>query len=153
VDQQHSFYVSWVPRFTLPPEEFEKTYKVEFDSLSKANPVVWQFTPALPRFHWAEAYEQTRRALLHTAIAVRLAGRKAVSQSPDPYDRKPFTYIALGEGFKLESRLVEGGVPLSLSIAPSAEVRKPVANNCSPLSSASSAVARSADSLLLRRFP
>jgi hypothetical protein len=50
VDQQQSFYVSWAPRFTLPPEEFEKAYKVEFDSLSNANPVVWQFTPALPRF-------------------------------------------------------------------------------------------------------
>ena len=61
-----AFYVSWAPRFTLPPEEFEKAYKVEFDRLSKANPVVWQFTPSLSRFRWAEAYEQTLRALLHT---------------------------------------------------------------------------------------
>ena len=126
VDQQQSFYVSWSPRFTLPPEEFEKAYKVEFDSLSKTNPVVWQFTPALPRFRWAEAYEQTRRALLHTAIAVQLDGPKAVSLSADPYNRKPFTYIALGEGFKLESQLLDGGVPISLSIVPGAEDRKPV---------------------------
>jgi hypothetical protein len=126
VDQQQSFYVSWAPRFTLPPEEFEKAYKVEFDSLSKANSVVWQFTPSLPRFRWAEAYEQTRRALLHTAIAVRLDGPKAVSLSADPYNRKPFTYIALGEGFKLESQLLDGGIPISLSIVPGAEDRKPV---------------------------
>jgi hypothetical protein len=121
VDQQQSFYLSWAPRFTLPPEEFEKAYKVEFASLSKTNPVVWQFTPALPSFRWAEAYAQTRRALLHTAIAVRLDGPKALNLSPDPYDRKPFTYIAFSEGFKLESRLVDSGIPISLSIVPSAE--------------------------------
>jgi hypothetical protein len=124
IDQQQSFYVSWASRFTLPPEEFEKAYKPEFDSLSKANPVVWQFTPALPRFRWTEAYEETRRALLHTAIAVRLDSPRAVSLSLDPYNRKPFTYIALGEGFRLESQLVEGGIPISLSIVPGAEDRK-----------------------------
>ena len=91
-----------------------------------ANPVVWQFTPSLPRFRWAEAYERTRRALLHTAIAVRLDGPKAISLSADPYNRKPFTYIALGEGFKVESQLLDGGVPISLSIVPGAEDRKPV---------------------------
>src|SRR5262249_50084454 len=117
--------ISWLPRFSLPPEEFEKTYKVEFDKLSKANPLVWQFTPSLPRFRWTEAYEQTQRALLHTAIAVLLDSPKAMRVSPDPYDQKPFTYIALGDGFRLESKLVEGGIPISLSIIPSAEDRKP----------------------------
>jgi hypothetical protein len=126
VDQQQAFYRSWVPRFALPPDEFEKAYKAEFDGLSKTNPVVWQFTPALPRLRWAEAYEQTRRALLRTAIAVRLDGPKAVSLSPDPYNRKPFAYFALGEGFRLESQLVDGGIPISLSIVPGAEDRKPV---------------------------
>jgi len=125
VDQQQAFYISWASRFALAPEEFEKAYKLEFEKLSTANPLVWQFTPFLPRFRWTEAYEQTHRALLHTAIAVRLDGPRAVSVSPDPYDRKPFTYVALGEGFRLESRLVEGGIPISLSIMPSAEDRKP----------------------------
>jgi hypothetical protein len=125
VAQQQAFYASWASRFALPPEEFEKSYKVEFDQLSRANPLVAQFTPALWRFRWTEAYQQTHRALLHTAIAVRLDGPRAVGVSPDPYDRKPFTYIALGEGFRLESRLVDGGIPISLSITPSAEDRKP----------------------------
>jgi hypothetical protein len=126
VDQQQGFYRAWASRFALPPEEFEKVYEAEFDSLSKANPVIRQFTPALPRFRWAESYEQTRRALLYTAIAVRLDGPKAVSQSPDPYNRKPFTYVALRDGFKLESQLVDGGIPISISIVPGAEDRKPV---------------------------
>jgi hypothetical protein len=124
VDQQQDFYISWVPRFTLPPEEFEKAYKVEFERLSKTNPVIWQFTPALPRFRWTEAYQRTRRALLHTAIAVRQDGLKAISLLPDPYDGKPFTYTALDEGFRLESRLNDGGLPISLSIALSTEDRK-----------------------------
>lgn len=126
VDQQQSFYVSWAPRFTLPPEEFERAYKVEFDRLSKANPVVWQFTPNLARFRWTEAQEQTRRALLQTAIAVRLDGPQALSQHFDPYDQKPFIYTALDEGFRLDSRLTDGGMPISLSIVPSAEDQKPL---------------------------
>jgi hypothetical protein len=119
VDQQHSFYVSWAPRFTLPPEQFEKAYKVEFEGLSKTNPVVRQFTPALWRFRWTEAYEQTRRALLYTAIAVRLEGPNALSQHLDPYDKKPFTYTAVDGGFRLESLLTESGIPISLSIVSS----------------------------------
>jgi len=121
VDQQRSLYVSWAPRFTLPPDQFEKAYKVEFDELSKANPVVRQFTPALPRFRWAEAYEQTRRALLHAAVAVRLDGPKALNQHFDPFDKKPFTYTTVDGGFRLESRLADGGIPISLSIVPSSE--------------------------------
>jgi hypothetical protein len=118
VDQQHSFYVSWAPRFALPPEEFESAYKVEFDQLSKTNPVARQFTPALPRFRWAEAYEQTRRALLRAAIAVRLNGPEALDQHVDPFDKKPFSYTAVDGGFRLESRVTDGGIPISLAVAP-----------------------------------
>jgi hypothetical protein len=118
VDQQHSFYVSWAPRFTLPPDEFEKAYKLEFDELSNNNPVVRQFTPALPRFRWAEAYEQTRRTLLYAAIAVRLDGPEAVNKHLDPFDKKPFNYVAVDGGYRLESRLTEGGIPISLSVMP-----------------------------------
>jgi hypothetical protein len=119
VGQQHSFYVYWAPRFTLPPEQFEKAYKVEFDGLSKTNPVVRQFTPALWRFRWTEAYEQTRRALLYTAIAIWLEGPNALNQHFDPYDKKPFTYITVDGGFRLESLLTESGIPISLSIVSS----------------------------------
>jgi hypothetical protein len=126
VEQQHSFYVSWASRFILPPGQFEKAYKAEFDELSRTNPVVRQFTPALPRFRWAEANEQTRRALLQTAIAVRLEGPQALNRHFDPYDSKPFTYTALDGGFRLESRLVDGGVPISLSILRNSEAGKAI---------------------------
>lgn len=121
VDQQHLFYASWAPRFALPPKEFESAYKVEFDQLSKTNSVARQFTPALPRFRWAEAYEQTRRSLLRAAIAVRLDGPEALNQDVDPFDKKPFTYRAVDGGFQLESRVTDGGIPISLSVAPNFE--------------------------------
>jgi hypothetical protein len=124
VDQQHSFYVSWAPRFKLPPEQFEKAYKIEFEEISKTNPVVQQFTPALPRIRWSEAYEQTRRAMLRAAIAVQLEGPRAVNQQLDPYDKKPFIYTAVGGGFRLESRLTADGIPISLTILPNSEERK-----------------------------
>jgi hypothetical protein len=126
VDQQHSFYASWAPRFALPPEEFEKAYMVEFDGLSRTNPVIRQFTPALWRFRWTEAYEQTRRALLNSAIAVRLEGPNALNQHFDPYDRRPFTHTAVDGGFRLESLLTEGGIPISLSIVLDTETREAI---------------------------
>jgi hypothetical protein len=113
--------VFWAPRFALPPKEFESAYKVEFDQLSKTNPVARQFTPALPRLRWAEAYEQTRRSLLRAAIAVQLDGPEALTQHIDPFDKKPFTYLAVDGGFRLESRVAEDGIPISLSVTPNSE--------------------------------
>ena len=121
VDQQQSFYAAWARRFALPPEQFEKTYKGEFEELARANPFVRQFTPDLSRFRWAEAYNQTRRALLQAAIAVRLDGPKALNQHPDPYNKTTFSYIPVDGGFRLESLLREGGIPISLSIVPNSE--------------------------------
>jgi len=115
VNQQRAFYNGWDSRFRLPPEQFENTYKAEIEKVS-ANPIIHQFTPNLPRFRWADAYCQTRRALMQAAIAVRLGGPDELDQQPDPYDRKSFTYIPVDHGFRLESRLRENGVPLSLSI-------------------------------------
>jgi len=116
VNQQHSFYNAWDSRFSLSPEQFESTYKIEIEKLSAKNPVIYQFTPNLARFRWADAYCQTRRALMQVAIAIRLDGPDKLTWHPDPYDQKPFTYVPIDNGFRLESRLLENGVPLSLSI-------------------------------------
>lgn len=114
--QQQSFYSSWSARFTLPPNEFESTYKSEMEGIGKTNPLIRFFTPNLPRFRWADSYKETRRALLRTAIAVRLNGANAVNQYPDPYDGNPFSYSLIDGGFQLQSRLAEGCSPIVLSI-------------------------------------
>lgn len=124
VNQQQSFYASWAPRFTLPPEQFEMIYKAEIQELSRTNPVVREFTPSLPRLRWAEAHSQTRRALLRAAIAVRIEGPSALNRHRDPYDGNPFSYVPVDGGFRLQSRLGDGGIPISLSILTGIENRE-----------------------------
>ncbi len=124
INEKHSFYESWAKRFALPPDQFETTYRPDIEELSKENPVVREFTPNLPRFRWAEAYSQTRRALLRAAVAVRLDGPTALSKYRDPYDQNSFSSGPMDGGFRLESLLKEGGVPLALSIVLSSEGQK-----------------------------
>jgi hypothetical protein len=115
-ERQQSFYNEWATRFNLSPEQFEREYEDQIQEVSKDNAVIRQFTPALPRLRWAEAYCQTRRALLQAAIAVRLDGPKSLDQHLDPYDSKPFDYSTVNNGFWLSSRLAENGSPLSLAV-------------------------------------
>lgn len=115
-NQQQVFYNEWITKFDLPPEQFERDYKAELQEVSKDNSVMREFTPALPRFRWVEAYCQTRRALLEAAIAVRLDGPGALDRHPDPYDAKPFSYTRLDKGFQLGSQLAENGSPLTLAV-------------------------------------
>jgi hypothetical protein len=123
VNQQQSFYTSWAPRFGFSPEQFETEYQADIAKLSKTNPVVRVLTPALPRFRWAEAYCQTRRALLQAAIAVRRDGPSTLNRHLDPYDGNPFSYSSVDGGFRLESRLKDNGIPLFLTLVPTTEGR------------------------------
>lgn len=116
VNRQQAFYSEWVSKFDLQPEQFERDYKTQLQEVSKNNSVMRQFTPALPRFRWAEANCQTRRALLQAAIAVQLDGPDALDRRADPYDGKPFSYSPVDNGFRLSSRLVDNGSPLSLAV-------------------------------------
>ena len=115
-NRQHAFYTDWAVRFDLSPEQFEREYNAQFQEVSKNNSVMRQFTPALSRLRWAEAYCQTRRALLRAAIAVRLDGPNTLDRHPDPYDGKPFSYSPAEKGFRLSSQLAENGSPLSLAV-------------------------------------
>jgi hypothetical protein len=115
-NRQQAFYSEQVTKFDLQPEQFERDYKTRLQEVSKGNSVMRQFTPNLARFRWAEAYCQTRRALLQAAIAVRLDGPDALDRYPDPYGGKPFSYSPLNKGFQLSSHLAENGSQLSLAV-------------------------------------
>ena len=117
VEQESHFDDAWGSRFDWPPTLFETTYQAEIKDRSKTNPVILQFTPMLPRFRWAEIYNQTRRGLLQAAVDVQLRGPDALSQHPDPHDGAPFSYHSIDGGFRLQSRLSENKVPLSLTVA------------------------------------
>jgi hypothetical protein len=117
VERESHFDDAWASRFDWPPILFETTYKAEMEDRSKTNPVILQFTPMLPRFRWAEIYNQTHRGLLQAAVDVQLRGPDALSQHPDPHDGAPFSYHSIDGGFRLQSRLSENKVPLSLTVA------------------------------------
>jgi hypothetical protein len=116
IDKQRAFYEKWTANFGLPPEIFQQQYDPDHASASIGNPILQRFTPMLSRFRWAEAYNNTRRALLHAAVAVQRDGTKELSRYPDPSNGRLFSYTQLANGFVLESALKENGKPISLSV-------------------------------------
>jgi len=116
IDKQSAFYEKWTANFGLPPETFQQRYDPDYARASIGNPILERFTPMLSRFRWAEAYNNTRRALLRAAIAVQQGGTKELSRYPDPSNDQPFSYDQLPNGFALESSLKENGKPISLSV-------------------------------------
>ena len=120
-DQQISLYALWEARFSWSPEHFESAYNADLAEVSKTNPVIRQFTPSLTHLRWAEAYCQTRRALLQAAVFILLDGQSALNRYLDPYDARPFSSTSVDGGFRLGSRLTENGIPLSLSAVPNSD--------------------------------
>jgi hypothetical protein len=116
IDKQRTFYEKWITNFGLLPETFQQQYDPDYARASVGNPILERFTPMLSRFRWAEAYNNTRRALLHTAVAVQRGGAKELSRYSDPSNGRPFNYTQLANGFVLESSLKENGKPISLSV-------------------------------------
>jgi hypothetical protein len=103
IDRQRVFYEKWMANFGLPPETFQQRYDPDYARASIGNPILERFTPMLSRFRWAEAYNNTRRALLRAAVAVQRGGAKELSRYPDPSNGRPFSYTQLANGFVLQS--------------------------------------------------
>jgi hypothetical protein len=116
IARQRAFYEKWTAGFGLPPETFQQQYDPDYASASIGNPILERFTPMLSRFRWVEAYNNTRRALLHAAVAVQRGSAKELSLCLDPSNGRPFSYTQLANGFALESLLKENGKPISLSV-------------------------------------
>lgn len=118
IEKQNAFYKKWIAKFGLPLEDFQREYEADYAKASTENPILHLFTPNLPRLRWAEAYNNTRRALLRAAVVVQRGGPGELSRYPDPFNGKPFTYTPLANGFRLESSLKENDKPLSIMVAP-----------------------------------
>jgi hypothetical protein len=116
IEKQRAFYEKWLANFGLPPETFQQQYDPDYAGASIGNPILERFTPMLSRLRWAEAYNDTRRALLHAAVAVQRDGAKELPRVPDPSNGQPFSYTQSANGFALESALKENGKPISLSV-------------------------------------
>jgi hypothetical protein len=118
IDKQTAFYKKWTANFGLPPERFQEQYQADYALASIGNPMLKLFTPSLSRFKWAEAYNETLRALLRAAVAIEQGGAKELPRHPDPFNGQPFSYTTSANGFRLESLLRENGKPLSISVFP-----------------------------------
>jgi hypothetical protein len=116
LDAQQAFYRKWISQFSLAPDQFEKECIVSWEHSSNANSVVRHFTPDHARLRRIEAQQMTRRALLNAVVDVVLSGPGALHRHTDPYDGQPFSYQSDNGGFRVESRLKDEGMRLSVAV-------------------------------------
>src|SRR5205823_2332544 len=95
-------YGSLAEKIGLPPEQFDKEFEREATRRAD-NPVFQALLPALPKLRRARARADVRRALLDAAIDVRLNGREALKDHPDPVAGAPSEYVEFPGGFELRS--------------------------------------------------
>src|SRR5262249_27380488 len=108
-------YGALAGKIGLSPAQFEE--EVAREATKRAgNPVVKVLFPALPRLRRAEARADVRRALLDAAIDVRLSGREALKDHPDPVTGSPCEYVGFPGGFELRSAYTQDGKPLILTV-------------------------------------
>jgi hypothetical protein len=96
-------YDRLAPKLDLPLDEFEK----EFERESKAqagNPVYKVFFPALAKVRQSQARADVRRALFSAAVDVRMNGKDALKDHPDPVVGGKFDYVTFEGGFELHSK-------------------------------------------------
>ncbi len=81
-----------------------------------ANPFAKPILPNLPAAHDGVVASQTRLALFKTAIAVVQHGSDAAKGVVDPVNHEAVTYEKLGTGFKLSSKVMVRGQPVTLTV-------------------------------------
>lgn len=110
----------WVPRFDLPPPEFERAFLSETAQLKERNGVFRMLTPSYPRVQREDAVVRVQRVLLLAAVAITRDGTAALARYKDPYSAMPFLHSVNPEGFRLRSALVVDGRPVELIAGPPA---------------------------------
>jgi hypothetical protein len=108
-------YALLAKKLELPPEQFGKEFEREAKKQA-GNPVFKLFFPAMPKARQAQTRADVRRALLAAALAVRLDGKGALKDHPDPVGGGPFEYAAFEGGFELRSKFTVGDKPLALTV-------------------------------------
>ena len=88
----------------LPPDRVARAFDREARKLA-GNPVFGVFAPVLENVRRRQAEADVRRALLSAALAVRLGGRGALKDYPDPVAGGPFEYAPFDGGFELRSEV------------------------------------------------
>jgi hypothetical protein len=109
-------YVRMAKQLDLPPDQVAKEMERE-EKKQVGNPVFKILFPALVKVRWRQARIEVRRAMLSAALAVRINGRAALKNHPDPVVGGSFDYESVEGGFELRSKLKEGDdKPLTLAV-------------------------------------
>lgn len=115
-EETRGAYRSVAEKLPLPLDQFEKEFERELAKRA-SNPVFKMFFPAMDSVRKAQARIDLRRAMLAAAIAVRLDGRDALKDHPDPVMGGPFEYDAFEGGFELRSKFKgRDDKPISLTV-------------------------------------
>jgi hypothetical protein len=90
------------------------------ESINALNPLgkfAIQFSwPAIKNMVVQEATLRAKRLMLDAAMTIRLEGKDALQKYHDPFGDGPFGYQETTYGFRLESKLVKDGEPVTLDI-------------------------------------
>src|SRR5262249_37889673 len=100
----------------LPPDQFEKEFKLESTKQAN-NPVFKVFFPPIIKGRESQTRAPIRHALFTAALAVVRDGQGALNAHPDPIAGGPFEYTAFDGGFELRSKYkMADGKPLTLTV-------------------------------------
>jgi hypothetical protein len=115
-EETRQAYARMAKTLDLPPDQVEKEFERE-KKKQAGNPVFKILFPSLLKVRLLQARIDAGRALLSAALAVRLDGRDALKNHPDPVAGGSFDYEAFEGGFELRSKLKDGdGKPLTLTV-------------------------------------
>jgi hypothetical protein len=115
-EEMRPSYARMAKILDLPPDQFEKEFKLESMKQAK-NPVFKMFFPALVKMRESQARAEVRRALLSAALGIARNGRDALKAHPDPIVGGSFEYAPFEGGFELHSKLKGAdGKTISLTV-------------------------------------
>ena len=114
-EETRSCYPRIAAKMNLPLDQFDQEFAREAKARA-GNPVFQVFFPAVPQCRRAQARADVRRALLFAALDVRLNGRDALKNHPDPVVGGSFDYQDFAGGFELRSKFQQNEKPLTLTV-------------------------------------
>jgi hypothetical protein len=115
-EKVRSSYDRIAKKLELPLDEFIKECDSEFKNQAD-NPLFKLLFPSMIKVREAQARTDVYRAMLMAALAVRIDGKDAVKNYPDPVAGGAFEYVAFDGGFELLSKHKSAdGKPLSLTV-------------------------------------
>jgi hypothetical protein len=101
---------------SLPWKDFDARYPEFIAKAKAANPLADQVLPMNRVMVATEHRTVARMALFRVALAVVQGGPVRLGDIKDPFGDGPFEYRALDKGFKLESKLLHQGKPVTLTV-------------------------------------